>query len=281
MATKKAVLVGINAYSAAPLLGCVNDVIFAKLVLIKKYGFLEENIKTLLDGEATTKAIVDVLQWLIFEAKPGDILYFHFSGHGVQVPVSRSIEIDGLSEAVCPVDFDWSVEKMITDKQFTAIFSKIPIGVHFNWVSDSCHSGDLDRSFERSKWWEFWKWGQTPKVGPVVRARTMPVPQWVRRSLVSTKPLWLRKRAVSEGRVVAGYVSGCKSNQTSADTVVDGMPGGALTSYLFKRLQQGQGYLPLSLLVKMVGDDLERDGYEQNPQIEGLLKDKPFLGASQ
>lgn len=279
MGAKKAVLVGINAYPAAPLQGCINDVIFAKLVLIKRFGFVESDIKTLMDSEATTEAVVAALKWLVFEAKPGDILYFHYSGHGVQVPVSRSIEIDGLSEAICPVDFDWSPEKMITDKQFMDIFSTIPIGVQFNWVSDSCHSGDLDRSLEQDKWWHAWKWFKPAVKHPLIRPRTMPIPGWVRKAMTSNKS-WVRPRAVLSGQVVSGFVSGCKSNQTSADTIVDGRAGGALTSYLFKRLNEGQGSLPLSLVVKMVGDDLSRDGYEQNPQIEGLLKDKPFLYGS-
>ena len=104
MANKRALLVGINAYPTAPLRGCVNDVTEMKKVLQDLYGF--QDITMLTDAAATTRAIMDALQKLVAGAAPGDILYFHYSGHGSQYPNNSGtdIEPDGLDEIICPVD---------------------------------------------------------------------------------------------------------------------------------------------------------------------------------
>lgn len=56
------------------------------------------------------------LNWLVQDAQPGDLLWFHYSGHGTQVTDRDGDEQDGKDEAICPLD-----HKMITDdelKQF-------------------------------------------------------------------------------------------------------------------------------------------------------------------
>ena len=40
--------------------------------------------------------------------QPGDVLVFHYSGHGSQVPDRHGDEVDdGLDEIICPYDLDW------------------------------------------------------------------------------------------------------------------------------------------------------------------------------
>ena len=59
---KLALLIGVNDYTKGPaswdLRGCVNDVKMTREVLINKYGFPPDNIKTLVDAEATAKNII-------------------------------------------------------------------------------------------------------------------------------------------------------------------------------------------------------------------------------
>lgn len=40
------------------------------------------------------------LKELVAASRPGDVLFFHFSGHGTQVPDDG--ESDGYDEAICP-----------------------------------------------------------------------------------------------------------------------------------------------------------------------------------
>src|SRR3990172_4884819 len=83
----KALIVGINKYrlSGADLQGCVNDVTNIRYILIKYLGFKVKDIRALVDARATKKGIMDRLEWLVRDAKAGDRLLFHFSGHGSQI----------------------------------------------------------------------------------------------------------------------------------------------------------------------------------------------------
>ena len=78
---QKALLVGINRYKmdGADLQGCVNDVTNIRDILLKYFGFMVKDIRMVVDGRATKKAIMERLQWLIKGAKAGDRLLFHFS----------------------------------------------------------------------------------------------------------------------------------------------------------------------------------------------------------
>jgi tetratricopeptide (TPR) repeat protein len=79
---KYAVLVGIDDYyDREPLHGAVNDVAALKRVLIEKYGFLEEDVGLLVNGQATTKAITEALKGLAARAREAPAL-FYFAGAG-------------------------------------------------------------------------------------------------------------------------------------------------------------------------------------------------------
>ena len=63
---KRALLVGINAYSDGALNGCVNDVIRINQVITNHFGFTDsKNKRMLTDKSATTKNILDRLTWLV------------------------------------------------------------------------------------------------------------------------------------------------------------------------------------------------------------------------
>ena len=142
----RALLVGINSYPGAPLAGCLNDVTDMATFLIGQRGFPAESIRLLTDSRATTAAILERLQWLLDGLAPGDRVLFHYSGHGTQIALrDESGTVDRMDDAICPVDFDWSEQHMISGVQFKRIFSSVPKGVEFVWISDSCHSGALDR----------------------------------------------------------------------------------------------------------------------------------------
>lgn len=45
--------------------------------------------------------------------RPGDVLFFHFSGHGAQQEDPNGFEEDGMNETILPVDFEHA--GMMTD----------------------------------------------------------------------------------------------------------------------------------------------------------------------
>ncbi len=256
-------LTGLNAYPSCPLSGCVNDVTDMAQMLTTKCGIKEENIRLLNDGRATTSAILERLNWLT-QVSPGDRVFFHYSGHGAQVPTRNdSSEIDNLLEVICPIDFDWSAEHMITDKQFVEIFKKIPAGAKFYWFSDSCHSGDLDK---------FMPAHNNPKVlGP--RRFKIPADIAWRQRIAKKKGL---VRAMVGNSLDVGYISGCRSDQTSSDAEFNGRPNGALTYCLLQNLPNMLDK-PLSEVCAKVVSDLAGMGFDQVPQCSGARQNNPFL----
>ncbi|WP_199331171.1 MULTISPECIES: caspase family protein [unclassified Calothrix] len=95
---KLALLVGVNDYpklQGSNLRGCITDVDLQQELLIHRFGFKSEDIVRLTsdpkDEPPTRKNILEKFEkHLIKQAKPGDVVVFHFSGHG-----SRLAEFDG------------------------------------------------------------------------------------------------------------------------------------------------------------------------------------------
>ena len=224
----KALLVGIDAYpKCPPLAGCVNDVNDMANFLVSKYEFASGDIRLLVDARATTDGILARLDWLV-KSQPGDRVLFHYSGHGAQFPERNdSGQVDESYEVICPVDFDWSPARMITDKQFVSIFKKMPDGVKFNWLSDSCHSGDLDRRI-----------GSAPRRIKVLGHRRYPIPADIAwRQRVAVDKHLTSVRGMVAGKLDVGFIGACQSNQESDEASFQNRPNGAFTYFFLKMMR--------------------------------------------
>jgi len=83
----------------------------------------------------------------------GDVLWFHYSGHGTQISGEKSgDEADGKDEAMVPCKWDRSIDGLVSDDWLYDHFvCQIPPDVETNVVFDCCHSGsamDLPYSFD-------------------------------------------------------------------------------------------------------------------------------------
>ncbi|CAA7062081.1 unnamed protein product [Microthlaspi erraticum] len=142
---KKAVLIGINYVGTkAELRGCVNDVRRMHISLVQQYGFSKENIKLLIDTDSSTikptgKNIRQALLDLVESAKPDDVLFVHYSGHGTRLPAETGEDDDtGYDECIVPSDMN-----LITDDDIRDLVDLVPNDCPITIVSDSCHSGGL------------------------------------------------------------------------------------------------------------------------------------------
>lgn len=145
MGEKKAVLIGINyPGTKAELKGCINDVKRMHQCLTERYGFDERDITILIDTDPsytkpTGKNIRRALQNLVRSARPGDILFVHYSGHGTRLPAESGEPDDtGYDECIVPCDMN-----LITDDDFKELVCQVPDGCRLTMISDSCHSGGL------------------------------------------------------------------------------------------------------------------------------------------
>ncbi len=88
---KLALLVGVNDYpSPIPdLRGCLTDVDLQYELLTSKFGFAPSDVLKISDSEdikPTRQNVLDAYrEHLVQQAKPGDVVVFHYSGHGVPV----------------------------------------------------------------------------------------------------------------------------------------------------------------------------------------------------
>ncbi|CAL4894223.1 unnamed protein product [Urochloa decumbens] len=145
MGQKRAVLVGINYPGTdGELKGCLNDVARMRRCLVERFGFEEAGIRVLADADPSTPPptganIRQELERLVEGARAGDTLFFHYSGHGLQLPAETGEDDDtGYDECIVPCDLN-----LIKDDDFTELVAKVPDGCLFTMVSDSCHSGGL------------------------------------------------------------------------------------------------------------------------------------------
>ncbi|MGE5660125.1 MAG: caspase family protein [Actinomycetota bacterium] len=153
---KLALLVGINndphSSRLSNLKGYLTDVELQRHLLVYCLGFNPKDIITLTDAQATRKNILEAFEkHLIKQAKPDDILVFHYSGHGSKIADLESNFPDGISSTIVPVDssrpadnISTTTVKDITGKTLFLLMKALPTE-QVTVVLDCCYSGGAKR----------------------------------------------------------------------------------------------------------------------------------------
>eukprot|EP01057_Protomagalhaensia_wolfi_P005127 Protomagalhaensia_wolfi_Nauph_80__5126@NODE_547_length_2329_cov_13_934934_g407_i0_p1_GENE_NODE_547_length_2329_cov_13_934934_g407_i0NODE_547_length_2329_cov_13_934934_g407_i0_p1_ORF_typecomplete_len500_score91_42Peptidase_C14/PF00656_22/5_5e58Raptor_N/PF14538_6/8_1e05Peptidase_C13/PF01650_18/0_0064DUF1296/PF06972_11/0_17HOIPUBA/PF16678_5/0_21G_path_suppress/PF15991_5/5_9DUF3824/PF12868_7/6_8e03DUF3824/PF12868_7/0_43_NODE_547_length_2329_cov_13_934934_g407_i0681567 len=257
---QKALLIAINYDGTKDeLSGPRQDVRRMGAMLEKVYGFRSDNTVELTDAREnyknpiylpTKKNILKAMEWLVKDAQTGDVLFFHYSGHGSQKPSldGYTYEQDGLDETICPLDFRKAGE--IRDDEMASIMQKdLPAGVRLFCVMDCCHSGTgLD----------------LPYVCDVEDDT------WIK----------LNTKYKSKGDVT--LLAGCQSDQTSADLTLrcGKRAGGALTLALLSALSMKPFRHTYHTLISTTMKSLKERGFKQIIQLSSSIpfdcKKRPF-----
>jgi hypothetical protein len=253
---KYGLFVGINAYQGGinPLKGCVNDATKMQDAMITKFGFKAADTTLLTDVAATREAILANLKKYQTLAGVGDLLVFHYSGHGTLFPDEYSeeqdetkmiymeapddagnmeviYERDKYDSAIVPVDArsrtsgkPW--RNLILDDELYAIFSAVTRkGAQVVLISDSCHSGSIDRPVP---------------AGYQARTQTLATVFGVRKfsELDLEKPATTRAGRITPPPAKGLYLSmtGSKDDEFSLDASFNGVPMGLFTSMLLANM---------------------------------------------
>jgi len=252
--------VGINDYpgTSSDLTGCVNDANDWKEVLESR----DFEVRLLLDGEATRKALIGELRRLVGMSRSGDILVFQFSGHGSWIPDEDGDEADSRDEVLCPHDI--ASGGPLTDDDLHAIFSERQPGARVVLIADSCHSGTVSR---------FRLTGDSERQGH--RVRFLPPREFLSRASLRAIGKVERRRAASPpGRRSALLLSGCLETEFSYDAVYRGRPNGAFTYAAIRalsRLPAGGTYLDWYSAIRRALPTAE---YPQTPTLYGSSAEK-------
>lgn len=237
---KLALLVGINGYSSQPLDGCINDVELQRHLLIHRFGFNPKDIYMLTDEKATRQGILEAFEeHLIGQAKPADVVVFHYSGHGSLVLdpdpiiVSSSQDNSGLNGTFVPVDSSLPADypaqggavKDIMGHTLFLLMSAVK-SENFTAVLDSCFSGAATRKFRvRAR-----DGGSKVQISPLEKAYQ---DQWLSRlNLPREDFIKGYQTGVAKGIVLAATAP----NQYAIDARWNGFHAGAFTYLLTQYL---------------------------------------------
>lgn len=117
--------------------------------LAQQLGYAPNQIRVLLDGEATMAAVMDALGgWLVDDVSPDDQVLIYFSTHGTQVPDTNGDEEEGLDEAFLLHDVSMianengepTLANVLLDDHLQHALAAIPSS-KVVVILDACHSG--------------------------------------------------------------------------------------------------------------------------------------------
>jgi uncharacterized caspase-like protein len=259
-----ALLVGIDKYrhhaKFADLDGCVNDVQNMKALLIGKFEFPGKNILVLTDTQATRAAIIAAFRrHLIAKAGPGDIVVFHYSGHGSQMDDVSGDESDGLDETIVPHDSRDPAGKVfdISDDEINGLLRELSQKkAKVTFIFDSCNSGTVARGPGKKR--------HAPK-----DERQPP------------QPSAAGKRGAAEGKsdlrpADLDYVliSACVSTQNASEHYAGDKAHGALTYFLTNELRESGAGATYRDVMDRVKSNVNVLYSDQLPQLEGAALDR-------
>jgi hypothetical protein len=263
---KLALLVGINEYSAQPLRGCVNDMELQRQLLIHRFGFNPKDIHTLTDGQATRQGILEAFEeYLIRQAKPGDVVVYHYSGHGSRVIDPNPIVVepgskDGLNGTFVPINSSLPSEQggVVEDIMGHTLFLLMLAlkSENFTAVLDSCYSGGATRDIRvRARDNQ----GKKVQISPAEKSYQ---DQWLSRLNLSREDfVKLYRKGVAKGVVLAAT----DPNEKAIDMPWNGFYVGAFTYLLTQYLWQ-QTSTPEKAITYAV-ENIPKD-FEQTPLTE-------------
>jgi hypothetical protein len=242
---KQALVIGINYEGTqSELQGCINDALGVVEVLEEK-GYTVKLLTDHTPEKPTRRTILREFFNLI--NSDASTLYFHYSGHGSSIKDTNGDEVDGKDEVLCPIDY--AENGFISDDEMRMLLQFLRVDQTLFAVSDSCCSGtvfDLGFNVKENVVWH--GIGKSSKVITMEESR---------------------KNTPTKGQCI--LLSGCRDDQTSADTKEDGKYQGAMTFAFMKALADPKVKTFRDLL-GFVRSILKEHGYTQVPMLSSGKK---------
>ena len=267
---KIALIIAIGKYEPSTkwtTLSSLNDVKYIKAALLSQ-GFDEKDIDTLKGEQATKAGMLKAIDRLVSRANPGDIVVFHFSGHGQQIfdQKPRKDENDGYDEALVAYDakmrFDpgkYEGQNHFTDDELgdklTNLRKKIGANGSLLVLIDACHSGTASR-------------GQEIAVARGTQEAIEPkdyVPE-ITESNADKNDMFDDPNLLSN-LVLISASSADQLNYETKDNLKNGV--GSLTYAFSRAISEINGEINYDILFEKIKSDIQGWKPFQNPQIEG------------
>jgi metacaspase-1 len=237
-------------------------------------GFEREHIVVLTNEQATKAGIVASFEHLISEAQQGDVVYFHFSGHGQQIMDDNGDEVDGYDEALVPYDagmhYKYCAAKganHLRDDLLGELLDQIrtKIGKKGDLIAvlDACHSGTATRGIGQSR-------------GTPVRFESTGYKP-------DSKGIAIQKQGFYEGVQTEEHapivvISASSATELNYEFVYDQTGYGSLSFAFSKVLSTLQADATYRSMFSKVQQEMSWMVPRQNPQIEGDIDRQLFAG---
>jgi hypothetical protein len=270
---KLALLVGINQYPSniSSLRGCLMDVQMQYELLVHRYGFNPKDILILTDNTAQKPTRQNLLtafeEHLIKQAKPGDSVVFHYSGHGSTVIDPSPIkEFGGKNGTLVTYDARSNSRGNEVNDIMGATLFLLTRAIQTDYVSmilDSCHSGGGVRGNSRIRAIESRTGGSSERPSDLERTYQDKLRQQLKLSPEEFKTL--RQKGIANGMALGS----AQISQSAADADFGDFSAGAFTYLLTRYLWQDPLTSSLentfSRLALMTRDAASSSGVTQDP----------------
>lgn len=269
---KLALLVGINNYqNVTNLQGAITDIYLQKELLVHRFRFNPQDVLLVSDEtdiKPTREGILQAFEeHLIDQAKPGDTVVYHFSGHGSQVSEADSSLGNNLNSTFVPSDRyieqtgQQSTVSDITGKTLFLLMSAIETD-NLTVVLDSCYSGGGKRGNLTVRSIEGGKDYLPSSLEQEYQQK------WLSNLKLSSQELeQRRKNSIAKGVVIAS----ASKNQIAAEAYLDGFVTGAFTYLMTQYLWQETNPSKVDNLVTNVSRNISNSfSSNQKPEFEVL-----------
>jgi len=283
--TQWAVLIGISDYinledyEGGDLHAGAGDARLIRDALVMKLGVPEENIRLLVDHDATRAAIQEAITgWLAGNVRPDDKVFIYFAGHGSQMWDESGDEDDGLDETLAPADVVLeSTEFDISDDTFNQWLSTLRTSPEdIRVVLDNCSSGTGTRD-----------------VTPFSRGRLL-----ARDLDAIERPATVTRRALpGQQQDETGFdavgvevleLSAAQPGQVAVETFFPGSEGaesfygGAFTTFFVQQIWKAPTDATYQDVFDATYEALKRNRFQQDPYIsdDATLRDQPVFAAT-
>jgi hypothetical protein len=216
------------------LSGCENDT----RAMEKIANTLGYQTRILLTADAKANDILQLIGSASNQLTAGDTFLLTYAGHGSQIQDTSNDEPSGLDSTWCVYD------RMIIDDELNEAFSRFRPGVLIVLVSDSCHSGTMDRPL-------------------LLPRRLLPA---VAQNCYHNHPEVYQRRRSRSLQVAAGVIelAACQDNQVCAD----GETNGLFTENLLKVWNDGNYQGSYKSFLDRIASVLKASGAAQTPNFE-------------
>ena len=277
--TQWALVVGVSDYihlepgEGGDLIGPEHDARRMRDVLVMRHDFPEENVRVLLNHDATKSAIREGISgWLVENARPGDVVVISWSGHGSQMWDEDGDEDDGLDETLAPADvLPGDTRNDISDDEFNEWLGELPTDNVIVFL-DNCNSGTGTRDV-------------TPFSAGRLLARDLDAIE---------RPAGVARRAVGDAPDETGFdaartrvlvLAAARPSQVAGDALfpaVEGREafhGGAFTTFMVQQLWKAPDGTTYEEVFEEAYEALKRNRFQQDPYIseDVALKDPPLF----